>query len=87
MQAPTPLDVWPDNIREGSANCAAASILIQDAKKLRQKDELVIEECKAYDAWLTLVAEGKRRASNAVDATPTVDESGAYAVTDEKRGW
>lgn len=87
MQGPTPLDVWPDNIRQGVATCAAVSIIVEDGLKLRQEDELLFEMCKDFDAWLTKVAEGKLGAPNAVDPTPTVEEGGAYAVTDEKRGW
>lgn len=87
MQGPTPLATWPSNIREGCANCAAALILVEDKRKLRQKDELVMAKCAAYDAWLDKVADGKRGLPGAVDPTPTVDDGGACAVSDAKRGW
>lgn len=87
MQGPTPLSTWPSNIREGCANCAASLILVEDKRKPRQKDEAIHKKCEAYDAWLDKVANNKRGLPGAVDTTPDVLDSGAYAVSDEKRGW
>lgn len=87
MQGPTPLDVPTGNIREGVATCAASTIIIEDKCKPRQKDELVHAKCKAYDEWLEKVATGKRGIPGAVDPTPDVDDGGADAVSDAKRGW
>ena len=87
MQGPTPLATWPSNIREGCANCAATFIIAEDKRKPRQKDERIKQLCEAYDAWLEKVATGKRGLPGAVDPTPEVDDGGAYAVSDAKRGW
>lgn len=87
MQGPVPLETWGQDVRGGCATCAGVAIIIEDGMKLRQEDEHLIEKCKAYDAWLDLVASGKRKPANAVDTTPTVEDGGAYAVTDQKRGW
>ena len=86
-QGPTPLTTWPSNIREGCANCAASLILVEDKRKPRQKDDAIHKKCEAYDAWLDKVAKGDRGIPGAVDPTPDVIDSGAYAVSDAKRGW
>lgn len=86
MHYTVPLTTWGDDIRGGVVACAAASFLASEGIRAGQ-DELVAARCKEYDDWLDLVAQGKRRPAGAVDLTPTVDESGGYAVSDARRGW
>ncbi|NUP08448.1 MAG: hypothetical protein HOW73_20555 [Polyangiaceae bacterium] len=86
MQMPTPLDVWGWDIRGGVLACAAAALMSVDGRRQGQ-DELVVARCAAYDEWLDKVAESKRKPAGAVDPTPEVDDGGAYAVSDARRGW
>lgn len=87
QQGPIPLDTWNDYVRSGVGTCAAVDIIVKDDQKVRQKDEYLFKQCADFDEWLDLVALGKRGLPSSTDPTPTVDEGGAYAVTDEKRGW
>jgi hypothetical protein len=86
-EGPVPLSVWPDNIKDGVATCAAVAIIVEDGMKLRQEDELLIKRCEAFDQWLEQAGEGDATVPGGVDPTPAVPDGGAYAVSDAKRGW
>ncbi len=85
---PVPRATWPDNIKDGVATCAAVAIIVEDGMQLRQEDELLFKRCEAFDDWLEKVSEGDvTLPPDGEDPTPEPPLTGAFAVSDVKRGW
>jgi len=57
----TPLAAWGDNIRAGVCACAAVDLMATEGTRPDAEDEkMLIDRCARFDAWLALVAAGKR---------------------------
>lgn len=85
LQGEVPLATWGYKIRGGVSACAAMVVMTVEGKRPGQ-DELIAKRCAAYDAWLDLVADNKRKIDGE-DGTPDVDEGGSYGYCEERRGW
>jgi len=75
---PVPLTEWGDNIRRGVAACAAVDLMATEGTRPDEDDDrMLIDRCAAFDAWLALVAAGKRGGAS----TETDEETAAGGAT------
>lgn len=79
-----PLASWGPDLSE---HTAALAVHIA-AKAFREGlDEQVVDARDEAVAWLKLIGTGRLRPTTIIDATSTVDESGAYITSTTPRGW
>jgi hypothetical protein len=82
-----PFSAWGDNIREGCCACAAVSLMATEGTRPDAEDEkMLIERCKKFDAWLALVAAGKRGQGELdEDGDGEIDGGATVILTDDCR--
>lgn len=83
-----PFVEWSDYIREGVCACAAVSLMATEGTRPDVEDEkMLIERCKKFDAWLALVAAGKRGHGELDEDEDGVIEGGATVILTDDCRW
>ena len=83
-----PFAEWGDNIREGVCACAAVSLMATEGTRPDAEDEkMLIDRCKKFDAWLALVAAGKRGQGELDENDDGEIEGGATVIVTDDCRW
>lgn len=85
-----PFAVWGDNIRGGVCACAAVALMgIEGTRPDAEDEKMLIDRCKRFDAWLALVAAGKRGGAELDDDGDEDDviEGGATVIVTDDCRW
>lgn len=82
-----PLTAWGDDLRAAVCALAAENLIVtRGANPEDPANRAIFERADRARAWLRDVSKGVVEL-DVTDATPDVDESGAYVSTRARRGW